>query len=348
MSWGPNSTVESYAVDGITTVWVTTIPFVNPAWLKCYQSDGATFMNDVTSLAAITAATDPATGGVVLIAPALAAVNGSTLIFRMEIPIAQTAISLGPNDELPSESAVSAWDLAIMLIAMLGEALDRCVSQAEWVGPNGPVLPAAQLGAVLGWGAGNTLVNMMTATGPALPTPQAGTLLGWVGSALANVNAAPVTLKGTLTLAANATSTVVSTGSATQCTASSVINVQPLPGGIAGDIASGDFSIVAGAGSFTVTHPSNPSATRTAKYTLSTGNVGSFTLNANASSTTVSTGIAANCLATSVINVQPRPGGIAGDIASGDFSVVAGVGQFVVYHPNNPSATRVANYTLTV
>lgn len=240
MSWGPSLTTETYTVDGITTVWNCTIPFVNSAWLKCYQTDGSTFVTDVTALATIVVAVDPATGGTVTISPALAVSGGSKLILSLEPPLSQTGISLATNDELPAESAIAAWDYAIMLIAYLNERLNRCVSQNQYVGPTAPVLPSPSAGAVLTWGVGNTLVNSS-------------------GS-----GSAPF-IKSSVTLTANATSTVVTNAA---CTLSSVALFTPRSGGFAGDIASGFFSVAYAAGHFTISHPSNPSTTRIADYVL--------------------------------------------------------------------------------
>ena len=241
MTWGPNSTDETATVDGITTVWTVTIPFINVAWLKVYQSDGATFMTDVTSLASIAVAADPATGGTVTITPALAVANGAQLIFMLNCPLQQTALHLGPNDELPSETAESAWDYAIMLIAQLAEIVGRCAVLPEYLGLSGPVLPAPNVGNYLQWGGSGQLVN----------APGTGAIA-----------------RGTFTLTPNATSTLVHTGAATLCTPTSHIGYTVLAGGFAGDVASGELSFTPANGSFTISHPNNPGATRSANYVI--------------------------------------------------------------------------------
>lgn len=245
MTWGPNSTLESYTVDGVTTIWVTTIPFINPAWLKCYQSDGATFWTDVTASAVVTVAADPATGGTVTISPALAVANGSKLFFRLEMPIEQVVIALGPNSQLPSEAAEAAWDQAVMLIAMLAEQAARAPKFPDWLGlAIGPNVPAPVTGNVLAWDALGNLVNIAP---PAIGQP----------------------LKGNVTLTANAFTTVVSTGAATSCLPTSHVAFTPtLTAGFSGDMASGEFYVVYGTGAFTIHHPYNANAARTASYSL--------------------------------------------------------------------------------
>jgi len=113
-------------------------------------------------------------------------------------------------------------------------------------------------------GSGPSSANLRI--GPLVTRLQA---LGYILQSSAMFVALPQSLlTGKFTLNPNQTSTLINTGAALACTPTSFVEYQPLPGGIAEDVASGDFSIVAGQGSFTVNHPSNSGTTRSANYLL--------------------------------------------------------------------------------
>lgn len=68
---------------------------------------------------------------------------------------------------------------------------------------------------------------------------------------------------------------------------------------------------------------------------------GSFTLTANATTTTVT---APNCAPTSTVNWSPTTANAANDMAT--TSAVAGNGQFVVTHANNARTDRTFSYAV--
>ena len=161
MTWQATSTVQRFTVDGVTSSFnVTDFPFFNPANVKVYQSDGATFRTDITNTATITVAADPSTGGTVSFGSPPATAAGTVLIVKLFMLVEQTGFNMEPNDSVPPETLDLTLDMGVMISAYLAEQLGRAPRFAEYLNLTAPLIVAAPIaGKVLAWDGNGNIVN---------------------------------------------------------------------------------------------------------------------------------------------------------------------------------------------